>query len=228
MDTLIMTLGRLPDHGALRYLAVFAVAMIDATGLPLPGRVLLVAAGAALAQDWSQAMALTAAAALGALVGDHVWYAAGRMGGDRLMGAYCTLSLVSRRCERRARENVERFGPWAIVVGRFFAGVRIASAPLLATGGISYPRYLVFEVIGAVVWSATFVLLGYGLGERWRTIMDRYGLGTAMAALGGLMVLGLVAIVAVRLLRRLRHGRAEAERRRAARRPRRPRVRTAA
>lgn len=209
-------LGWLPEHGLPLYLAVFVMSMIDATGLPFPGRVLLVAAGAVLAQDWSQAIAMVAAGALGAIAGDHVWYAAGRMGGDRLMGAYCKLALVSGRCERRAWEHFDRFGPWAIVVGRFFAGVRIVSAPLLATGAISYPRYLAFEVIGAVVWSTTFVLLGYGLGEQWRTIMDRYGIATALAMLGGLMVLGLAAIVAVRLLRRRGHGHAGAERRRRA------------
>lgn len=228
METAIVGLGWLPDHGPLLYLAVFAVATIDATGLPFPGRVLLIAAGAVLARDWGQVTALVAAGALGAIAGDHVWYAAGRVGGERLMSVYCRLSLASGRCAQRARDSFERFGPWAIVVGRFFASVRIASAPLVGSGAISYPRYLAFELVGAVLWSATLVLPGYILGEQWRTVLDRYGIGTAVAVLGGLVALGLGAVVVVRLLRRRRYGRAEGERGQGRRGRRQPGARSAA
>jgi membrane-associated protein len=212
VDTATVALGWIPHQGPLLYVAIFMVATIDAMGVPIPGRLLLIAAGAALAQDWSQAAGLVVGAALGALVGDHVWYTMGRMGGDRLLGVYCKLSLTSGRCEQRARATFERYGPWAIIVGRFFAGIRIAAAPMLGT--LPYARYLLFEVVGAVVWASVFVLLGYGLGAQWRMLLDRYGIGTALAMLGGLVLVGLAAVVAVRLARRRRHGRAGPEGRR--------------
>jgi membrane protein DedA with SNARE-associated domain len=144
----------------------------------------------------------------------------GRMGGDRLLGVYCKLSLTSGRCEQRARATFERYGPWAIIVGRFFAGIRIAAAPMLGT--LPYARYLLLEVIGAVVWAGAFVLLGYGLGAQWRRMLDQYGIGTALAVLGVLMLVGVAAVVTVRLARRRRHGRAGPEgRRRTARQTRR-------
>ncbi|HSE92022.1 MAG TPA: DedA family protein [Methylomirabilota bacterium] len=204
--------GWLAQHGPRLYVGVLLVAMVDATGVPLPGRVLLIAAGA-LAHDWGQVAAMIGAATLGAVAGDHVWYMAGRVGSDRLMALYCKLSLVSGRCKRRARSHLDRFGPLAIVIGRFFAGVRIASAPMVAIGAVSYPRYLVFEVIGAILWSAVFILLGHVLGQPWRAIMGRFGVGTVLAVVGGLVVLGVAAIVALRLLRRRRHGQAETEHR---------------
>jgi membrane protein DedA with SNARE-associated domain len=212
VDTATAALGWIPHQGPLLYVAIFMVATIDAMGVPIPGRLLLIAAGAVLAQDWSQAAGLVAGAALGALAGDHVWYTMGRMGGDRLLGVYCKLSLTSGRCEQRARATFERYGPWAIIVGRFFAGIRIAAAPMLGT--LPYARYLLFEVVGAVVWASVFVLLGYGLGAQWRMLLDRYGIGTALAMLGGLVLLALAAVVAVRLARRRRHGRAGPEGRR--------------
>ena len=60
------------------YVGLFLAALIDATGVPFPGRALLVAAGAATARDWGQVALMTAAGALGAVGGDHLWYAAGR------------------------------------------------------------------------------------------------------------------------------------------------------
>ena len=192
----------------LIHIGIFLAALIDATGLPFPGRVVLITAGATAGKDWGQVATLVGAGALGAVVGDHIWYLAGYLGaGDRLTALYCKLSLASGRCERRARDRFERFGPFAIIIGRFVAGVRILTAPSTSQV-ISYPRYLVFEVAGAVIWSATFVMLGWLLGAQWRALMERYGIGNVLVAVVAITLCGAAAIVAVRLIRVRRHGRA--------------------
>ncbi|MGH7326443.1 MAG: DedA family protein, partial [Candidatus Rokuibacteriota bacterium] len=152
------------------------------------------------------AATLAAAGAVGALVGDHLWYAAGRVGGHRLLRAYCRLSLGSGRCLSRTREHFERFGPLTIVIGRFVAGVRIFASPLAGTGVISYPRYLAFDVLGAILWASTFIALGYVLGDRWRAVVERVGMGPVIVATVGLVLLGTATTVAMRLWRRRRHG----------------------
>jgi membrane protein DedA with SNARE-associated domain len=188
------------------YLGLFLAALIDATGLPFPGRALLVAAGAATARDWGQVALMTAAGALGAVVEDHLWYVAGRLGAaDRLTRLYCRLSLASGRCEARARSRFARFGPFAIVIGRFVAGVRLFAAPMAGGGAISYPRFLLFDLIGGVAWSGLFVTGGYALGAPARALIERHGWGV-LIAVAVLTVAGPAAIVLVRLARRRRHG----------------------
>jgi membrane protein DedA with SNARE-associated domain len=195
---------------SLVYLGLLLIALIDATGLPFPGRALLVAAGATMATGWSNVLAMTLAAALGALAGDHLWYAAGRLGaGDRISALYCRLSLASGRCEERARSRFQRFGPLAIVIGRFVAGVRFVVAPLAGGGAISYPRFLLYEAIGAVVWSGLFVGMGYALGAPARALMSRHGSGPILLGLTALALAPLI-IVLVRIARRRRHGPAAA------------------
>jgi membrane protein DedA with SNARE-associated domain len=183
---------------SLVHVGLFLTALIDATGLPFPGRALLVAAGATMATGWSDVLTMTLAAALGAISGDHVWYAAGRL-------IYCRLSLASGRCERRARSRFERFGPLAIVIGRFVAGVRFVAAPLAGGGVMSYPRYLLYEILGALVWSGLLIALGYALGAPGRALMARFGSGPILAILIALALAPLVIVLA-RLLRRRRHG----------------------
>lgn len=190
----------------LVHLGLFLAAFIDATGVPFPGRALLVAAGATMAAGWTDVAIMTLAAALGAILGDHAWYAAGRLGaGDRITKLYCRLSLASGRCQQRARSRFERFGPLAIVIGRFVAGVRFVATPLAGGGAISYPRYLLYEIIGALVWAGVLIVLGYALGAPGRALMVRYGSGPVLAVLIAL-TLAPLAIVLVRLVRRRRHG----------------------
>ncbi len=207
MATWTAGLDTLLQDASLVYLGLFLATLIDATGLPFPGRVVLVAAGAAMAKDWGHLAAMTAAGALGAVIGDHLWYAAGRLGAaDRLTALYCKLSLASGRCEARARSRFGRFGPLAIVIGRFVAGVRILAAPMAGSGAISYPRFLLFDLIGAVAWAGLFVGLGYALGAQWRALFEHYGWGVPLAAVAVLTVVGPASIVLVRLVRRRRHG----------------------
>ena len=192
------------------YVGIFLAALIDATGFPFPGRALLVAAGAATARDWGQVALMTAAGALGAVVGDHVWYLAGRLGAaDRLTRLYCKLSLASGRCETRARARFDRYGPFAIVIGRFVAGVRLLAAPMAGGGAISYPRFLLFDLIGGIAWSGLFVIFGYALGAPARALIERHGWGVFIA-FAVLAVAGPAAIILVRLARRRRHGPARA------------------
>jgi membrane protein DedA with SNARE-associated domain len=209
MATWTAGLDVLLRDSSLVYLGLFLATLIDATGIPFPGRVVLVAAGAAMARDWTQVAAMTAASALGAIVGDHLWYVAGRLGaGERLTALYCRLSLASGRCEARARSRFARFGPLAIVIGRFVAGVRLLAAPMAGSGAISYSRFLVFEAIGAVAWAGLFVVAGFALRAQWRALLERFGGTAVVAGLALLAVAGPAAIILVRMARRRRHGRA--------------------
>ena len=64
------------------YLTVFIASAVDAVGIPFPGRILLVLAGAFASTRVELALAIVASA-LGSLVGDHVVYLAGARGATR-------------------------------------------------------------------------------------------------------------------------------------------------
>jgi membrane protein DedA with SNARE-associated domain len=188
------------------YVATLVSAFIDATGTPFPGRVVLIAAGAAAAAGSASLTLLTGLAALGAVLGDHGWYLAGRLGQRRVLNLYCRLSLGSRQCVQRTERYFKRFGPGAIILGRFVAGVRLFAAPLAGSGTMSYPRFLFFEVLGGLLWAAVFVGLGYALGERGRALLsDWKGVTIVLTAT---LVATLLATLGTRLWRRRRHGRA--------------------
>jgi membrane-associated protein len=190
--------------GAHVYLVALVSTTIDATGFPFPGRIVLIFAGALAASGNGNVLALIAVAALGAVIGDHLWFVLGRWGGDRPLRVYCRLSLGSRRCVDKANDYYRRYGGLTVVIGRFFAGVRIFASPLAGAGLIPYWKFLLYEIAGAVLWSALFVGGGYMLGGRGVQLLQEYGWIAALVALAA--VLGLLAPVGIRLWRRARHG----------------------
>jgi membrane protein DedA with SNARE-associated domain len=184
------------------YLVVFVGALIDATGIPFPGRLILVAAGAFAGRGDVNPVLVVLLGAAGVALTDHLWYFTGSLGLDRVVRAFCRWTLNSELCARRTADWFDRYGALTIVLGRFFAGVRLLAWPLARPHGVGYPTFLLFDVIGSLLWSAVWVGLGWFVGEQALDLAGDAGwVGLAMAGAG------IVAVVSVRLWRRARQRR---------------------
>jgi uncharacterized protein (TIGR03382 family) len=88
----------------------------------------------------------------------------------------------------------ERHGPKAVFLGRWVAGLRITSAWLAGVNRMSWPTFLFWNALGGIVWAASVGLLAYFLGRGAERVVQRAGLGAAIA----IVVAGLAAYVVVR------------------------------
>ena len=120
---------------------VFCSSLIEAAGVPFPSRVILILAPAFLETD-SDLVRLAIVATLGAVLGDHVPYLAGRLAGLRILAVYCKLTLASDRCVEKTLRYFARFGAAALLLSRFSTSVRIFASACAGCGHITYPRYL--------------------------------------------------------------------------------------
>jgi membrane protein DedA with SNARE-associated domain len=182
------------------YLTVFLVAAIDASGIPFPGRLLLVMAGAYASRESDLLLTIVLAAA-GALAGDHVLYAVGRLGGEKMQGLYCRWSGTGGGCIAKTRAYFDRFGALAIGLGRFVFSLRLVAALLAGSGAMPYWRFLLLDALGAVTWAGVLILLGWFLGRRAAELLERYASLELLLLVAGV---GMLGIGAFRLWRRPR------------------------
>ena len=178
---------------------VFVASVIDATGLPFPGRLVLVFAGAVAAGVGDLAITVLLGT-IGFVIGDHVLFGAGAVGGRKVLALYCRLSLGSEDCVERTLGYFRRYGAAAVLLGRFSAGVRLFAAVLAGAGHLRYRSFLGFDLAGTVVYTALWIGLGHLFGM---ALLDR------IEAVRLLVLAGPAAIVAVlvfRWLRRRRYG----------------------
>ena len=199
MEVLRPYFGWLVEH---TYVVVFVCTVIDATGLPFPGRLGLAAVGAVVATGDVSLTAVIALGALGAMLTDHVWYFAGWFDSKRLLRLYCRWTFSSGACVSRTGDYFRRFGALTIIIGRFVAGVRVLAWPLARKSGVGYVQFLLYDAVGAVLWTATWVLIGWLVGDRWESVVSRVG-GWIVAILIAAAVLVAAGVV---LRRRARHG----------------------
>lgn len=195
------------DAATYGYWAVLLVVAGDGVFPALPGETAIVAA-AVLAADGTLSLPLVIlAGAVGAVIGDSSAFWIGRAGGGPIRRTVVRFAGAERL--EAAERMVRRQGPALVVVGRFLPGIRIAINLSCGAGQMSYPRFLLFDSVGAAFWSTQAALLGYFAGKAFADQLW-------VAFLVAFAVTGLVGgFVALKERQRVRRERAEAEAERA-------------
>jgi membrane-associated protein len=150
------------------YLAIAIVIFAECgllIGFFLPGDSLLFTAGfaASQAQEFNivtLSVVCGLAAALGPLVG--YWY--GAWAGPRLFNREDSMWFHKRHL-MRAHEFYERHGGKALIIARFMPIVRTFAPVVAGMAVMTYFRFVVYTVIGAVLWAIGVTWLGYFLGS---------------------------------------------------------------
>ena len=203
MDVLLSHVAFLAEHVVA---VVFCAFLIEAAGIPFPSRLILVLAAAAQLEV-SDLVELALAATAGATLGDHVPYLVGRRFGPRVLALYCRITLGSERCVDRTVTYFRRFGGAAILLSRFSASVRLFASVLSGCGYIRYPRFVMYDVAGTVIYTTIWTVVGHVVGEQIGDLLQRHGV--KLLVLVG--PVALAVLVVSRLWRRSRYGPARAD-----------------
>lgn len=151
-------------------LIILAVVLFAECGLLvgffLPGDTLLFAAGIAIATGRITTplaaflVVAPLAATLGNIVGYGIGYRAGPVVFDRPNSRLFRPEYVDR-----SHAFFERFGSWTIILGRFVPIVRTVATVMAGVGRMRFAIYLLYSVIGGVLWTDGVLLLGDWLGH---------------------------------------------------------------
>lgn len=134
-------------------------------GFFLPGDSLLFTAGFFASQQlgvdvWILSVVCGVAAAIGPLVG--YWY--GAWAGPRLFNREDSMWFHKRHLVR-AHEFYERYGGKALILARFMPIVRTFAPVVAGMARMDYPKFVLYTIVGAVVWAIGMTWLGYFLGN---------------------------------------------------------------
>lgn len=134
-------------------------------GFWLPGDTLLLGAGILASQGEISIGWLVFTVVLAAIIGDNVGYSIGHRTGHRIFKKDDGILFQKEHVER-AEKFYEKHGGKTIILARFIPVVR-TFAPLVAgVGKMSRQRFMMFNVVGAVLWGAGITLLGYWFGTK--------------------------------------------------------------
>ena len=178
MDALLGLMDNLTDpdwivaHGGL-YLLLFII--FAETGIMigffLPGDPILFIAGIIISnmsvapgQEIPLLLYWILLIALAAIAGNFVGYWCGKLFGNRILNMKESW-LFRRAYIYKAQEFYEKQGGVAIILARFLPIVRTFAPIVAGIVGMDFKKFIVFNILGAFLWSGSLVTLGFVLGE---------------------------------------------------------------
>jgi membrane protein DedA with SNARE-associated domain len=165
--------------------------MIESIGVPVPGETALI--GAALYAGSTgklQIWWVIALAIAGAVIGDNIGFSIGRYGGARLLLRY---GHRIRLHEGRLKIGIwlfRRHGGKVVFWGRFVSILRTWAAFLAGANQMDWPRFLVFNASGGIVWATLYGVLYYVFGNTLRKLSTTIDVTIGVA--GSLILVGFV------------------------------------
>jgi membrane protein DedA with SNARE-associated domain len=185
------------------YIIVFLAICIESMGVPFPGETMLLIASAYAANTHHlNIVGVIASAAGGAIFGDSLGYWIGREGGRKLIRSYGRYVGLTDERYQKAQDYLKKHGGKAVFFGRFVSIARTWIALLVGAHHLNYMQFLIYNILGGIVWATLYGSLGYLFGENL-PLLERWikGVGIGVTIL---VILGIVYLLYLRKRRKKR------------------------
>ena len=149
------------------YLGVFAIVFVESgllVGFFFPGDSLLFTAGFLASQGFFDIKVLIIGCFIAAVAGDSGGYFIGKKFGPKIFTKEDSLFFQKKHLTR-AQNFYDKHGGKTIILARFMPVVRTFAPVVAGVGAMQYRRFLMFNLIGAVLWAIGITLAGYYLGN---------------------------------------------------------------
>ena len=170
-------------YDAVGYVGVALAVALETIVAPIPSEVILPMAGWKVSQSAADASVLepltglawnlplaVAFATAGSIAGAVVGYAIGAWGGRPILdrwGRYVGIGAVDLD---RADRWFERWGNWAVFVGRMVPLVRTFVSYPAGISRMPIGRFLLFSTLGSLPWNLALIYAGFVVGENYPAI----------------------------------------------------------
>ena len=154
------------QYGTLTYAILFGVIFAE-TGLVftpfLPGDSLLFAAGTFAAAGSFNVHLLFILLSIAAILGDTANYWIGNFFGPKVFEK--NIRFLKKEHLEKTHKFYEKYGGKTIIIARFIPIIRTFAPFVAGVGAMTYSKFILFNIVGAVLWCALFVYGGYFFGN---------------------------------------------------------------
>lgn len=158
---------------------VFVNALAASLGLPVPAMPTLVLFGAMAALQpasiGTQLLPVLALAVFASVLGDSVWFLAGRFYGGATLKTLCRLSLSRDTCVKKTERFFGRWGVRVLTVSKLVPGLSLLSVPMAGAVGTRYRTFVAHDAIGAAIWATLGLAIGVIVSRQVDWLFDAIG-----------------------------------------------------
>lgn len=152
------------------YTGIAVLMMFESMIFPIPSEAVMPFGGYLISQGRLTWEGVALASTLGSVVGSLLSYAIGYFGGKPLVQRFGRYLLLSQRDLDATHNFFERYGSWAVFIGRFVPVVRHLISIPAGVAGMPLGRFLLMTTVGASMWNMFLAWAGFQLGNHWEQV----------------------------------------------------------
>ena len=182
------------------YIAIFVTMAAESAGVPISSEIVVPLGGAlaslgklGLGGTMVQLVLVVMVSSLANLAGSLIAFWLTRRYGERVVLSRAGRWLgLSRGHLRLANRFFDRFGLWAVFVGRLLPIIRTYISFPAGLSKIGYLRFTVATMAGAIPWNFALAYAGYKLGQHYEQVAATLGPFAIPIAIGIVILLGVL------------------------------------
>ncbi len=143
------------------YFAVGGLLFLEDFGVIVPGETVLIAAAFYAGLGKLNILIIIMVGIIAAVLGDNIGFVIGNYGGRPLIERYGRYILLTKERLDKAESYFNHNGGKIIIIARFIDGLRQLNGIIAGISEIRWPKFLIFNAIGASIWVTFWSLLAY-------------------------------------------------------------------
>ncbi|WPZ18594.1 DedA family protein [Geobacillus subterraneus] len=187
------------------YIGIFFMIALENIFPPIPSEVILPFGGFMTTYTTLTVPGVIAAATAGSVVGALVLYGIGRLLSverlERIVDRWGGWLQVKPEDIDKANRTFQRYGVWAVFVGRMIPLVRSLISIPAGMAKMNVWLFFWLSVLGTLIWNTILISIGAALGESWGKVSEVIGM---YAEVVYIIIAAIILIGAVRVWKRRR------------------------
>jgi membrane protein DedA with SNARE-associated domain len=157
-------------------IAIFVTMAAESAGIPISSEIVVPLGGALAAQGKLNLVLVIAVSSIANLAGSLIaFYLTRRYGEQVVLSRFGRWLGLSRGHLRLANRFFDRFGLWAVFLGRLLPIVRTYISFPAGLSRIGYVRFTIATLAGAIPWNFGLAYAGFKLGQHWEEVATALG-----------------------------------------------------
>ncbi len=142
-------------------------------GLPIPDETILTFAGYLISQSQLHFIPTIISSYLGSISGISISFLIGRKIGLSFLHKHGRFFHITEEKIKKTKAWFEGYGEWLFLFGYFIPGIRHLTAIIAGSTDTKYSKFALFAYTGGLIWSITFLVIGFTVGKNWNLALEQ-------------------------------------------------------
>ena len=154
------------------YIGIFLLMFVESSFIPFPSEIVLIPAGYLASKGDMSITLIMFSSLIGSICGALLNYFGALYVGRRFLLKYGKYILVSEETLNKMEEFFQKHGAISTFTGRLIPGIRQLISIPAGLSKMDLKIFVLYTSLGAIIWSAILVVLGYMIGENQELIKE--------------------------------------------------------